>query len=209
MKNHFIILVLILAFFGSCMAVKPSRVPAETHFDSKSPQGLVIGTVTFVYPKKKSPFDSYYFHLTYDGDNDEETKNFSTYFRINVNQFNGRFNGDLNDRKTFPFVLSQRPGSYNFDGFYFFWNGGMITSEFKNPVRFNLPFTVEESKITYIGNVIVYLKNKYNPYIEITDALDEHIPFFKEKYKHIDWNLVENKTLKRGYDGGGFIKLNN
>jgi len=208
MKNIFSVFIVTIFTLTSCGPIKSSRVPAETKFDSKSNDGLVIGTVTFVYPKKKSPYTSYHFHLFYDGENEEETQNNSTYFRINVNLFNGRFNGDLDDKKTFPFVLSQKPGSYNFDGFYFFWNGGMITSEFKNPVHFNLPFTVEKSKITYIGNIIVYVNSKSNPLIEIKDKLGENIGYFKENFLNIDWDLVENKTLKSGYDGGGIVKLN-
>jgi hypothetical protein len=43
-------------------------------------------------------------HLSFDSENIEECKNNSTYFTVNVNQFNGRFNGELNEMKTFPFV---------------------------------------------------------------------------------------------------------
>lgn len=32
--------------------------------------------------------------------------------------------------------------------------------------------------------------------------------YFKEKYPNIDWSLVENKTIKEGEVGDGFIKLN-
>ena len=208
MKNKTSIFILFFFVLTGCLSIKPSKIPTETKFNSESEDGLVIGTITFVHPKKKSPYDSYKFHLTYDGEDTKETKAYSTYFEVNVNLFNGRFNGKLNERKTYPIVLSQKPGSYNFDGFYFFWNGGMITSEFKNPVHFNLPFTVEKSKITYIGNIIVYVKSKSNPYIEITDKLDVDINHFKTKYLNIDWSLVQNKTIKSGYDGGGFIKLN-
>lgn len=208
MKNKFLIVTILIALFVSCVPIKQSKVPIETTFNSNNSNGLVIGTVTFVHPKKRSPFDKYRFHITYKGENKEETKNNSTYFTVNVNQFSGRFNGELNEKKTFPFVLEQKPGNYQFDGFWFFWNGGMIQKEFSNPVDFILPFTVEKSKITYIGNIIIYLKSESNPYIEITDQLKDNVEYFKEKYPKIDWSLIENKTIKEGENGNGFIKLN-
>lgn len=85
----------------------------------------------------------------------------------------------------------------------------MITREFVNPIKFNLPFIVEQSKITYIGNIIVYVKTDINPYIEITDELSKDLDYFKVNYLNIDWNLVSNKTIKEGESGNGFIKLNN
>jgi hypothetical protein len=208
MKKRIIIFLLLVSVVLGCMPIKQSKVPTETNFKSKNANGLVIGTVTFVHPKKKSPFDKYRFHLSYESDNVEEKKNNSTFFTVNVNQFNGRFNGELNENKTFPFVLEQKPGKYNFDGFSFFWNGGFVTNEIHNVVKFSLPFNVEESKITYIGNIIVNVKSKVKPYIEITDQLDENINYFKEKYPNIDWSLVNNKTIKEGEVGDGFIKLN-
>lgn len=207
MKNKILILATLMTFLTSCVPMKQSKVLAETNFNTNSTNGLVIGTVTFVHQKKKSPYDKYRFHLSYENENIVEAKNNSTYFNVNVNQFNGRFNGELNENKTFPFVLEQKPGKYNFDGFWFFWNGGMITSEFSNPVNFSLPFLVEKSKITYIGNIIVNVQTKSNPYIEITDQLNDNINYFKEKYPNIDWNLVTNKTIKEGENGNGFIKL--
>ena len=208
MKNKILIFAALITFFSSCVPMKQSKVPTETNFNTNSTNGLVIGTITFVHPKKKSPFDKYRFHLTYDNENIEEVKNNSTYFTVNVNQFNGRFNGEMNENKTFPFVLEQKPGKYNFDGFWFFWNGGMVTNEFSNPINFSLPFTVEKSKITYIGNIIVNVKTQSNPYIEITDQLNNNMNYFKEKYPNIDWNLITNKTIKEGESGNGFIKLN-
>lgn len=208
MKNRIIFYLTLIFVVSGCIPIKQSKVPTETNFKSKSPNGLVIGTVTFVHPKKKSPFDKYRFHLSYESDNVEEKKNNSTFFTINVNQFNGRFNGELNENKTFPFVLEQKPGKYTLDGYSFFWNGGMITREMHNVENFALPFTVEESKITYIGNIIIYLNSTIKPYIEITDQLNENMNYFKEKYPNIDWSLVENKTIKEGEVGDGFIKLN-
>ena len=150
MKNSFLIFLILTLTFSSYSQTKKSKVPVETSFNSNSTNGLVIGTITYIYPKKKSPYDKYKFHLTYENENEKEAKGNSTYFTINVNQINGRFNGELNDKKTFPFILEQKPGKYSFDGFYFFWNGGLITREFVNPIKFNLPFIVEQSKITYI-----------------------------------------------------------
>lgn len=204
-KTAIFILLTPLAF--SCVTVKQSKVPKETIFNSKNTNGLVIGTITFVHPKKQSPYTNYKFHLTYENANIEEVKNNSTYFSVNVNLFNGRFNGELNENKTFPFVLEQKPGKYNFDGFWFFWNGGMITKEITNPTPFSLPFTVEQSKITYIGNIIINVNNNYNPYIEINDQLSNTINYFKIKYPNIDWNLVVNKTIKEGDNGYGFVKF--
>lgn len=210
MKNKISLLVVLLTVLTSCATVniKPSKVPVETNFSSKNSNGLVIGTVTFVHSKKKSPYDSYKFHLTYQSDDVKEVKSNSAYFAVNVNQFNGRFNGELNESKTFPFVLEQKPGTYNFDGLWFFWNGGMITNEYSNLTRFSLPFTVEPSKITYIGNIIVTVENESNPRVEITDELESNISYFKEKYPKIDWDLVTNKCIKNGDHGNGFIKLN-
>ena len=192
---------------SSCVSTKQSKVASDIEFSSSSRGGLVIGTVTFNYHKKKSPYDSYKFHLGYQSDDIEEVKKTSTYFNVNVNFFNGRFNGELNESKTFPFVLLQKPGVYNFNGFWFFWNGGMITKSYYNPVKFSLPFTVEKSKIVYIGNIVVNLKAENTAYIEITDQLSKDIGYFKKNYPNIDWNLTNNNTLKQGNDGNGFIKL--
>lgn len=203
-----IILLITILVLTSCAPIKQSKLTTETSFNNKSENGLVIGTVTFVHPKKKSPYDKYRFHLTYENDNLEDVKANSSYFTVNVNQINGRFNGELNDSKTYPIVLEQKPGNYTFDGFWFFWNGGLVTNEFKNPVNFNLPFVVEKAKITYIGNIIVNVKSTINPYIEITNELNNNLSYFKNKYPNIDWNLVTNQTITSGNNGNGFIKLN-
>ena len=208
MKKAIITLSLISILATSCISTKSIKLPTETVFNKQSASGLVVGTISFNYHRKKAPFDNYLFQLSYDSNDKELVKLNSTNISLNVNFFNGRFNGELNDKKTFPFAIELNEGTYNFDGFKFWWNGGYVTSELRNPVKFSLPIEVQKGVIHYIGNITINLRQVDKSFIEITDEMAKYEPFFKAKYSSIDWNLLNNKTIKTGDDGFGFIKLN-
>ena len=208
MKNKYFILCVLFFILTSCLPIKQSKIPTKTNFNKNSENGLIIGTVTFTHPKNKSPYNKYMFHLSYNGDNVEENKNNTNYFTVNVNQFNNRFNGEMNENKTYPFVLEQKSGKYSLDGYSFIWHGGYITKDISNSVKFSLPINVEKAKIAYIGNLIINQKTFENPMIEITDKLDSDFNYFKNEYKNIDWSLLKNSTITSGNNGNGFIKLN-
>jgi hypothetical protein len=200
----------ILICIGCSTNLKPAKISPETTFSKENANGLIIGTVTFKDSRNKSPYDKYRFRFSYDSQDEKEKKANDTFFTINVNQFNGWYNGELNGEKTFPFVIEMKTGKYHFDKTQFFWNGGIVFQIYDNPVPFSLPLEVSKGEITYVGNLTIEPREKdKKPYIKISDDLNTLISYFKSKYANINWDSVKDNTFKKDEAGNGFVEFAN
>ena len=163
---------------------KPMTFKKET-----SEKGLIVGSITF--PQEKAKFNGYYFRLT---------NNTSAEFQIKPAEITKlKHKGQIDDGKTYLFIIERPEGKYEIPSVRLFGNSGMIAMQSTNYVGgFSIPYEVKKGEITYIGNInfneyaeegqqIVTLENKYSRDL---DAL-------KKLQPSIDWSEVKNDESKK------------
>ena len=205
-----VILLISFILLSSCISIKNSTPDRTFAFDKNSEKGLVSGTFSFYSDKKKSPYDHYYYNIKYISDDINEVKKNSTSLVFYMDGFNGRYNGQFNDSKTYMFILDLKPGKYEINSFRFFWNGGMIQQNVNSKIYFSIPFEVKKGEIFYLGEFIQDMENKnVKPFIKIKDNFERDKSYFRQNYNLIFWNNAQNKVIKEGNNGEGLIEFAN
>lgn len=175
------ILIVTITLFQSCAV---SSLPTEPmNFSKSSEKGLLVGSVTF--PTSKPNFNGYFFRLT---------NNTSQEFQINRNQ-----DGQLDEGKTYLFVIERPVGISEIPSVRLFQNSGMIAGQYD--VRtggFSIPYEIKKGEITYIGNITFndYAK-KDEIVVGLNNKFERDIENLKKLQPSIDWSSVKNDESRK------------
>ena len=188
MKNKlFKIITLSVVLFSSIILVQSCAVASlqtePMNFSKSSEKGLLVGSVTF--PTNKPNFNGYFFRLT---------NNTSQEFQINRNQ-----DGQLDEGKTYLFVIERPVGVSEIPSVRLFHNSGMIAGLYD--VRtggFSIPYEIKKGEITYIGNITFndYAK-KGDIVVGLNNKFERDIEELKKLQPSIDWSNVKNDENRK------------
>jgi hypothetical protein len=175
------IIISTITLFQSCAV---ASLPTEPmNFSKSSEKGLLVGSVTF--PTNKPNFNGYFFRLT---------NNTSQEFQINRNQ-----DGQLDEGKTYLFVIERPVGVSEIPSVRLFHNSGMIAGQYD--VRtggFSIPYEIKKGEITYIGNITFndYAK-KGDVVVGLNNKFERDIEELKKLQPSIDWSNVKNDINRK------------
>ncbi|GAB3717133.1 hypothetical protein [Flavobacterium koreense] len=163
-------------------------------FDSSSKNGLLIGTITFI--DQKPSYNGYFLRLT-DYNRDE--------ISIPVNGLTPKHSGQLDNGRTYLFMIERAEGKYDIPFIRVFSNSGIQAFQSKGFVRgFSIPYNIEKGKISYLGNIIFddRIANQ-NPdsgdVIKIKDELFRDVETFKKYYPSINFDSIKSGSFKLDY----------
>ena len=167
----------------------------------KSPQekGYIMGTITIIDENPK--FSSYL--VNYKPINAKRNW-YNSYNRIIINPkaagLKQALPSDYNidNKHRFIFFRKLEIGEYDFFNFEFFENLGMTQYSIVSKADFSIPFKVKSDSITYVGDIqLPSGKNKQEQQLIISDHLSLDSARFCEKYRGINWSLIQNSTAKK------------
>jgi len=183
----FKIIILSIVLFSTIILVQGCAVaslPSEPmSFSKSSEKGLLVGSVTF--PTNNPNFNGYFFRLT---------NNTSQEFQINRNE-----SGQLDEGKTYLFVIERPVGVSEIPSVRLFHNSGMIAGQYD--VRtggFSIPYEIKKGEITYIGNITFndYAK-KGDVVVGLNNKFERDIEELKKLQPSIDWSTVQNDENRK------------
>lgn len=205
MKTIFKIIAVLVLFTG-CSSI-PETTPPQS-FTSESSTGLAVGTITFEGDKPINDIYRFFYEAT-SGDKKFKKANAGKIV-IKAREGNDKgFTGDMNNRKTYLFIIERQPGTYAFTQYNYLDRigpTGMVSSSGK----FAIPFEIKKGTITYIGEFT------YNdtaapgtPRIVVDTSFERDIQALKQKHTAINWDKVENTPIKSGDSGNGIVEFHN
>lgn len=189
MKKQILLLLSCIVFLG-CV---PTRVPESlaNYNPSTSENGLVVGSFTFT---NRKPLFNHYFPR-FVSDVDSKVYEFMISPKVS---FGEKHIGELNEGRTYLFVIEKAPGNYNLNSIRFFSNYAIATVN--NYVgNFSIPFTIEKGKISYIGEIVFdeYAYRYENQLkIEIADQFDRDLAAMAKKHPKINWLECQKSEIK-------------
>nr|WP_294775924.1 hypothetical protein [uncultured Flavobacterium sp.] len=197
------IYLLVFTFFFSlclsenCVAQKLPEEQLRFHKDHTE-NGLIFGTVSFT--NSKARFNGYFPMISYISEDKKARRKNSEQIHISPQQiFKMKHNGEMEDGKTYLFVLEKVPGKYTIPGVRLFTNGGMYS---RNDLinGFSIPFEVKKGEILYIGEITI---NEYakegEPVITVSDKFDRDVRGLKNRQKLINWDSAVKSALTINY----------
>lgn len=199
MKNIMVVAVAVL--FISCSTTK--EAPATTGTDEG---GVVIGSITFT---ADAPHNDIYrfFYGPVSGDKKFIRAN-SGKIEIKARENNQRaFGGDINNKKTYLFIIKGRPGNYAVNQYSYLdhigYSGTVTASK-----KFMIPFEIKRGTTIYIGEI------NFNddavpgsPRIRMADNFERDLAAAKTRYPTVKLDTVDNKTVKSGDSGRGIVEF--
>ncbi|QYJ68300.1 hypothetical protein [Flavobacterium litorale] len=202
MKHLHTLLLLFAMAITSC-STKNSNAAPET-FTTASETGLAIGTITFEGEKPVNDIYRFFY---------EPTSGEKKFIRKNKGKVEIKarvksepsYTGDFNGKKSYLFVIKGAPGNYAFNQYNYLDHIG-YTGMVSSSNKFAIPFTIKKGAINYVGELTYIEKaEKGTPRIVIWDKFERDITEFKKKFPNINWDMVSNKTVKKGDTGNGII----
>lgn len=177
----FIVLFSTIILVQSCAVASLPSQPMS--FSKSSEKGLLVGSVTF--PTNVPNFNGYFFRLT---------NNTSQEFQINRNE-----SGQLDEGRTYLFVIERPVGVSEIPSVRLFHNSGMIAGQYD--VRtggFSIPYEIKKGEITYIGNITFndYAK-KGDVVVGLNNKFERDIEELKKLQPSIDWSTVQNDKNRK------------
>ena len=160
--------------------------------------GLIFGSITF--PKERARFTSYFIQVRSLNDSLKIAKKNAKEIYVNPELvFGTKHVGQLDNGKTYLFVLERPADNYEISGIRLFTNSGIqILQKNGNVAGFTIPFKVTEKKITYVGNLVfdeyaaesdTVIRYKYN--------FERDSKALRELKSNIDWTQAENDTTRK------------
>ncbi|HET8810659.1 MAG TPA: hypothetical protein VFM65_10410 [Flavobacteriaceae bacterium] len=194
------ILYLIVIIFFGCSSSKTI---------SNEEKGYIVGTFTIIDEKPR--FDAYSLHYKPKG---KKIGWFSSYHKIIVQARLGFFKSKLvsdfsiGNKKVFIFLKEHSAREYEFFNYDLFTNLGLIQSHLQSKKEFSIPFKVTKDSINYIGNITFYPNGNENGNLFVLkDDFSQDILKIKEKYPDMNWETLQNKTIKEGDLENAFFEL--
>lgn len=202
--KHLLLLISVLAI-ASCKTAKDD-VPPQS-FSPASGTGLIIGTITFMGNEKPANDIYRFFYEPVTNDKKFRKKN-SGRIAIKAREGNVRsYTGDINDKKTYLFIIEAQPGNYAFTQYNYLDHigySGMVTSSQK----FSIPFTVSAEIINYIGELSYNeIAQPGTPRIVVGSNADRDLPEFRKKFPGINFENTIINPVKSGDPGNGIIQF--
>jgi hypothetical protein len=183
----FKIITLSIVLFSTIILVQSCAVtslPSEPmSFSKSSEKGLLVGSVTF--PTNTPNFSGYFFRLT---------NNTSQEFQINRNE-----SGQLDEGRTYLFVIERPVGVSEIPSVRLFHNSGMIAGQYDVKTGgFSIPYEIKKGEITYIGNITFndYAK-KGDVVVGLNNKFERDIEELKKLQPSIDWTTVQNDENRK------------
>jgi len=175
------IIISTITLLQSCAV---ASLPSEPmNFSKTSEKGLLVGSVTF--PNDKPNFNGYFFRLT---------NNTSQEFQINRNQ-----SGQLDEGRTYLFVIERPVGISEIPSVRLFHNSGMIAGQYDVKIGgFLIPYEIKKGEITYVGNITFndYAK-KGDVVVVLNNKFERDIEELKKIQPTIDWTKVYNDENRK------------
>lgn len=176
--------VVIFSIFILVQSCAVASLPSEPmNFSKTSEKGLLVGSVTF--PNDKPNFNGYFFRLT---------NNTSQEFQINRKQ-----GGQLDEGKTYLFIIERPVGVSEIPSVRLFHNSIIIAGQYDIKTGgFSIPYEIKKGEITYIGNVTFndYAK-KGDLVVGLNNKFERDIKELKKLQPSIDWNNVKNDESRK------------
>ena len=188
-----------LLIFNRCGVV--TSVPYEPiQFDSRTAEnGIIFGSITF--PNEKASYNGYFIHVAnLDLDQKIAQKN-STQIRFMPKQiFKMKHSGQLDNGRTYLFILERKPGQYQIPFLRVFSNYGYSTRD-ASINGFNVPFELKKGEIKYIGNFQFDEKMQTaNHPVQLGKDFKRDLEAIKTLQPNITWSrAINDETIKINY----------
>jgi hypothetical protein len=194
-----ILVFVTITFLQGCGVV--TSIPYDPiQFDkNNSENGLIIGSITF--PNEKAKFNGYFIQITSkDSDKKIAQKN-STQIRFVPQQIiKMKHDGQLENGKTYLFVLERKAGNYDIPMLRLFSNYGYSTRD-TSINGFNIPFTLKKGEIKYLGNIIFdeSFSGNLHP-VQMNNNFKRDIEAIKNIQPSVNWNeAINDENIKIEY----------
>lgn len=173
----------------SCVTRALDSKPIE--FNAESQTGLIMGSVTFneVQPR----FESYYIYAQ----SLDNKKDVTEIFIDPETEGKIRHNGELNNGKTYLFVLEKNPGRYEINKIKFTSTNAEASQKNVYHKDFSIPVEVKKGEITYIGELKI---DEYGldraSVLNIQDNFAHDVQGIRKKQPLIDWTRAKKASFK-------------
>jgi hypothetical protein len=194
-----LLLIVIIPFFQSCGVV--TSIPYEPIVFRKetTKNGLIFGSITF--PNEKAKFNGYFLKIVINDSIKKVSDKNSIEIRFIPEQIlKMKHDGQLENGKTYLFVLERREGKYIIPGINLFNNYGYSTrSTFID--GFSIPFDVKKGEINYIGNIIFDENMSTNEHpVKINNNFKRDVDAIAKIQPSVDWrNAIDSENIKINY----------
>lgn len=194
-----LLLIVIIPFFQSCGVV--TSIPYEPIVFRKetTKNGLIFGSITF--PNEKAKFNGYFLKIVMNDSIKKVSDKNSIEIRFIPEQIlKMKHDGQLENGKTYLFVLERREGKYIIPGINLFNNYGYSTrSTFID--GFSIPFDVKKGEINYIGNIIFDENMSTNEHpVKINNNFKRDVDAIAKIQPSVDWrNAIDSENIKINY----------
>jgi hypothetical protein len=159
MKNFTLLLTVVLSIgISGCSMTMPPAEIRESSKEFAGGYGQIAGSIASVTAgelKNGNSFSRLFFRSV-----DEETKGVITWGASQVWDQDRDF--ETSDREGSIFLLQLPVGEYEIYDYQFYWNGGMAERSYKSADGLAIPFKVNESEITYLGEFLAWGRRAKN-----------------------------------------------
>ena len=191
-----LVVIITISMFNRCGVV--TSIPYEPiQFDkSTSENGLIFGSITF--PTEKAKFNGYFIQISNTNPDKKISQKNSTQIRFVPQQIiRMKHDGQLENGKTYLFVLERKAGNYEIPFLRLFTNYGYSTRD-TSINGFNLPFELKKGEIKYIGNIKLdeSLQSNIHP-VQLSNNFARDVEAIRKLQPSVNWNdAINDETLK-------------
>ena len=191
-----LIIIATISLFNSCGVV--TSIPYEPiQFDKNtSENGIIFGSITF--PNEKAKFNGYFIQISNTDPDKKIAQKNSTQIRFVPQQIiKMKHDGQLENGRTYLFVLERKAGNYEIPFLRLFSNYGYSTRD-TSINGFNLPFNLKKGEIKYLGNIQLdeSLKSTIHP-VQLTNNFKRDLEAIKNLQPSVNWNdAINDETIK-------------
>jgi len=191
-----LIIIVTISIFNSCGVV--TSIPYEPiQFDKNtSENGLIFGSITF--PNEKAKFNGYFIQISNTNSDKKIAEKNSTQIRFVPQQIiKMKHDGQLDNGKTYLFVLERKAGNYEIPFLRLFTNYGYSTRD-TSINGFNLPFNLKKGEIKYLGNIQFdeSMQSNIHP-VQLNNNFKRDVEAIKGLQPSVNWsNAINDETIK-------------
>lgn len=185
-----------ITFLQGCGVV--TSIPYEPiQFDQNtSENGLIFGSITF--PIEKAKFNGYFIQISNINSDKKIAEKNSTQIRFVPQQIiKMKHDGQLENGKTYLFVLERKAGNYEIPFLRLFTNYGYSTRD-TSIKGFNLPFNLKKGEIKYLGNIQFdeSMQSIIHP-VQLSNNFKRDVEAIKTLQPSVNWSdAINDETIK-------------
>jgi hypothetical protein len=191
-----LMVIIIISIFNSCGVA--TSIPYEPiQFDQNtSENGLIFGSITF--PNEKAKFNGYFIQISNTNPDKKIAQKNSTQIRFVPQQIiKMKHDGQLENGKTYLFVLERKAGNYEIPFLRLFSNYGYSTRD-TSISGFDLPFDLKKGEIKYIGNIQFdeSMQSNIHP-VQLNNNFKRDVEAIKNLQPSVNWSdAINDETIK-------------